>query len=228
MTKFSFILSSLACASLPFISMSVVNAAGGDAATVFKDSTSNSAVKRGDMSVTKGEIAGIENDFKESLIPVPRVPGCDLSTQQTLNLGKKNYRWYNDDVNSWFVDPSFQEHKLRYGLLCVKYRDVDFTSYGAYTPELDVVQFGKNTIGVLPGNNGQTLTKCWNVTSQLQKNTGPTIPFIINVDAAHSFPYWAVYLHEAKLSTCHFRAGIIIPPWPPISIPKYPYENQLQ
>ena len=117
-----------------------------------------------------------------------------MSTRQVMELHdkdlKNDFRWYNDDVNGSFVDPNFPGYPLRSARLCIKYKDVDFTSYGAYTPELDVVQFGKTTLGILPGENGQTLTKCWNVKSRLQKNTSAKIPFIVNVDAAHDFRYW--------------------------------------
>ena len=223
MTTFRSILGSIVCISLPIVSIGIANA-GGDAAKPFKDSTNNSAVNRGTMTIEHGNI---EKNLTESFSLSPdslrssklsvRGKKCDLSTQQTMNLDPKNYRWHDEDVNSKFADPSFPGYELQSARLCIKYRDVDFTSHHAYTPELNVVQFGRTTIGILPGENGQTLTKCWNVEKRLQKNTHSTIPFIINIDAAHDVPHWAVNLHQAVLSTCH--ASITPPPYPYPGIP---------
>lgn len=189
--------------------MGVLKAAeGGDAATAFKDSTNSSAVKRGQMILKRG---GVEQNLAKSLSLSAAGKSCDLSTQQTMDLNASNYRWHNEDVNETFVDPSFNGFKLQSATLCIKYNDVDFTSASAYTPELDVVQFGKTTLAVLPGNNGETRTECWDVKSRLQQNTSANIPFIVNVDAAQDYPFWAVYLYEARLSTCHVSKGTIIP-----------------
>ncbi|NOX91996.1 MAG: hypothetical protein GXP18_05980 [Gammaproteobacteria bacterium] len=222
MTTFRSILGSIVCISLlPIVSTGIANA-GGDVAKPFKDSTNNSAVKRGAMTLQYG---GTEQNLttSSSLLPIllPPKKYCALSTKQVMDLDPKNYRWHNEDVNDTFVDPDFGGLTLQSATLCITYKDVDLTSAFAYTPELDVVQFGNTTIGVLPGNNGETLTKCWNVKSRLQKNTHTNIPFIVNVDAAHDTNYWAVYLHRAVLSTCH--ANLTIPPWPPIIIPPYRY-----
>ncbi len=212
MITFRSILSSIVCISLPIVSIGIANA-GGDVAKPFKDSTNNSAAQVGKMIIERNRA---EKNLTESFSLPSRLPArrgrCDLSTQQVMNLDPKNYRWHNEDVNKPFADPDFPGFKLTSARLCIKYRDVDFTSHSAYTPELDVVQFGRTTIGILPGENGQTLTKCWNVKSRLQKNANANIPFIINVDAAHNRRYWAVYLHQAVLSTCHTAS--IQRPWP--------------
>lgn len=216
MITFRSILSGIVCAALPIIGIGIIGVAnaGGDTAKPFKDSTNNSAAKLGKMIIERNRV---EKNLTESFSLPSRLPAprerCDLSTQQVMDLDPKNYRWHNEDVNKAFADPDFPGFRLTSARLCIKYRDVDFTSYPAYTPELDVVQFGRTTIGILPGENGQTLTKCWNVKSRLQQNTRTNIPFIINVDAAHSRKYWAVNLHRAVLSTCHTAS--IQPPWPP-------------
>ncbi len=226
MTIFRSILGGIICVSLPItgIGVGVANASGGDVVKPFKDSTSSNAVKRGTMTIEHG---GIEQNLTESPSLSSRSLSfstskarCDIRTKQDMDLGKNNYRWHDDDVNSTFADPDFKGFKLQSARLCIKYKDVDFTSYHAYTPELDVVQFGDTTIGILPGNDGETLTKCWDVKSRLQKNTKPTIPFIINVDAAHDHNYWAVYLYNAVLSTCHTNAtiGQPLPPGPGLPI----------
>jgi len=223
MTTFRFILGCIVCTSLPIVSIGVVNATeGGDATTVFKDSSSSSAVKREEMTVERG---AVEQNFTESLTVLPSSKTCNISTRQVMNLHPENYRWHNEDVNDSFVDPNYIGHTLKSAKLCIKYNDVDFTSTYAYTPELNVVQLGSTTLDVLPGNNGKTLEKCWDVKPRLQQNTRANIPFIINVDAAHDINYWAVYLHHAKLSTCHQRKIIfppILPPsWPPVDIRSY-------
>jgi len=220
MSAFRFILGSIVCISLLVVGLSTANA-GGDIAKPFKDSTNNSAAKRGTMTIERGN-GRTEKNLTESFSLSSRLPspgtGCNLSTQQTIDLNPQNYRWYNEDVNETFADPDFPGFNLQSARLCIKYRDVDFTSHPAYTPELNVVQFGATTIGILPGENGQTLTKCWNVKPRLQQNTKPTIPFIINIDAAHSRPTWAVYLHKAVLSTCYTN---VTAPWLPLPYIRY-------
>ncbi|MCF6338028.1 MAG: hypothetical protein L3J84_08760 [Gammaproteobacteria bacterium] len=219
MTTFRSILGSIVCISLPIVSIGIANA-GGDVAKPFKDSTNNSAVKRSAMTIERGNA---EKNLTESFSLSSRLPApggrCDLSTRQVMNLDPGNYRWHDEDVNDTFADPDFPGYALKSARLCIKYNDVDLTSYRAYTPELNVVQFGSSTIGILPGENGKTLTKCWNVKPRLQKNTRANIPFIVNIDAAHDFKHWAVYLHQAALSTCHTRT--ISPPWLPIPPIRY-------
>jgi len=214
MITFRSILSSIVCISLPIVSIGIANA-GGDAAKPFKDSTNNSAVKRGTMTIERGST---EKNLTESFSLPSRLSTssgrCNFNTRQIMDLGAGNYRWHDEDVNDTFADPNFPGYALTSARLCIKYNDVDFTSHHAYTPELNVVQFGSTTIGILPGENGQTLTKCWNVKPRLQKNTGANIPFVVNIDAAHDSKHWAVYLHQAVLSTCHTRT--ISPPWLPV------------
>ncbi|MCF6256992.1 MAG: hypothetical protein L3J98_10955 [Gammaproteobacteria bacterium] len=218
MITFRSILSSIVCISLPIVGIGIANA-GGDIEKSFKGSTNNSAATLGAITI---EHSSAEKNLTESFSLPSRlpVPGrhCDLSTRQAMTWDSRSPRWHDDDVNSKFADPNFPGYKLQSARLCIKYKDVDFTSHSAYTPELDVVQFGNTTIGILPGENGQTLTKCWNVKSRLQKNFGPNIPFIINIDAAHNIRYWALFLHQATLSTCH--ASITKPPYPiPLPLP---------
>jgi len=219
MTTFRSILGSIVCISLPIVGIGIANA-GGDIEKPFKNASNNSAAKLGTMTIERGNA---EKNLTESFSLSSRLPAprrhCDLSTRQTMNWDPLFPRWYNDNVNSGFADPNFPGYKLQSARLCIKYRDVDFTSHSAYTPELDVVQFGDTTIGILPGENEQTLTKCWNVKPRLQKNANPSIPFIINVDAAHDVRTWALFLHRAVLSTCH--ASIIKPPYP-ILLPANP------
>jgi len=224
MIAFRLTLSSIVCVVLPFSGIGMANATdGGDAVKPFQDATNNTEVKRGAMTLDNGSA---EKNLTESpslsLTPPPPGSICNLSTRQVMDLDSKNYRWHNEDVNDTFIDPNFNATTLQSATLCIKYQDVDFTSASAYTPELNVVQLGNTTLDILPGNDGETLTKCWNVKSRLQKNTSASIPFIINVDAAHSSPYWAVYLHSAVLSTCHV-SPVIPPPWPPVVIPPYRY-----
>jgi len=211
-TLFRSVLGCISFSSLAIIGISVANA-GGDTVESFKDSTNNSAVKSEVMIIEKDSA---EKNFTESSSLSSKLPVlngyCDLTTQQIIDLDSDNYRWYDEDVNTAFVDPNFPGFILQSARLCITYGDVDFTSYPAYTPELDVVQFGATSLDILPGNNGETLTKCWDVKSRLWKNTNTNIPFIINVDAAHNINHWAVYLHRASLSTCH--NNLTIPPWP--------------
>ncbi len=220
MSTFRFMLSSVICLSLPIIGLGVANA-GGDTAKPFKDSTNNSAAKRGVMTIERGS-GRTEKNLTESFSLSSRLPSpganCNLSTQQTIDLNPQNYRWHNEDVNEEFSVLNIPGFILQSARLCIKYHDVDFTSHPAYTPELNVVQFGATTIGILPGENGQTLTKCWDVKSRLQQNTNPSIPFIINIDAAHSRPAWAVYLHKAVLSACYTNVTL---PWLPLPYIRY-------
>jgi len=209
MKKSGNILSKVACSSLMFIGVNCSLAVASDAETVYKDASSNSLVTEGKMQVlTNKTLTSLQTDIAAS-----STYGCSISTTQNIDLDSKNYRWHNEDVSSQFIDPAYKLHKLRYAKLCVQYNDVDLTSAGAYTPELDVVQFGQTTIGVLPGENGATQLKCWDVTKRVESSLASHIPFIINVDAAHNRNHWAVYLHNAKLSTCHTPA-FKIPPFP--------------
>jgi len=217
MTTFRSMLGSIVCISLPIVSISIANA-GGDIEKPFENSANNSATNLGVMTIERGNA---EKNLTESFSLLSRLPApkrhCDLSTRQSMEWKPKNPRWHDDDVKSSFADPNFPGYKLQSARLCIKYHDVDLTSHSAHTPELDVVQFGDTTIGILPGENEQTLTKCWNVKSRLQKNTDSSIPFIINVDAAHDIRKWALYLHQATLSTCY--ASTTIPPYPYPGIP---------
>ena len=124
-----------------------------------------------------------------------------------MDLDEKNCRWHNEDVDSTFADPNFVGYNLQSAKLCIKFKDVDFFSATAYTPELDVVQFGSTVLDILRGSNNEIREQCWNVKSRLQGNTEPNIPFIVNVDAAHDYNYWGVYLYHAKLTTCHVEIG---------------------
>jgi len=217
MTTFRSMLGSIVCISLPIISIGIANA-GGDVEKPFKDSTNNSAVKPEAMIIENDSTEKnlTENSSVSSKLSI-RSGYCDLSTRQTIGLDSDNYRWHDEDVKTAFFDPDFPRSTLQSARLCITYKDVDFTSHSAYTPELNVVQFGATTLDILPGNDGETLTKCWDVKKRLQKNTHSKIPFIINIDAAHDVPHWAVYLHQAVLSTCH--ASITPPPYPYPGIP---------
>ncbi len=204
MMKFRFVPGSIVCASLlVVIGVGKVNAAG-DAETVFKDSKSSSVVQLGKISVKRG---GVEQRIAGASSLSAALKSCALSTSQNMDLDGKNYRWYNEDVDKAFADPNFVGYKLQSAKLCIKFTDVDFYISTAYTPELNVVLFGSTVLDVLRGKNNETRTQCWNVTSRLQGNTNSNIPFIVNVDAAHSRPYWAVYLDYAKLTTCHVGAS---------------------
>ncbi|HEB94368.1 MAG TPA: hypothetical protein ENI94_13095 [Gammaproteobacteria bacterium] len=200
MMTFRFIPGSIVCASLlVVVSMGKVNAAG-DVETVFKDSKSGSAVQLGKISVKRG---GVEQRIAGASSLSAALKSCTFSTSQDMDLDETNYRWHDEDVDSAFADPNFAGYKLQSAKLCIKFTDVDFYSATAYTPELDVVQFGSTVLDILRGSDKETREQCWDVKSRLQENAGPNIPFIVNVDAAHSRNYWAVYLHYAKLTTCH-------------------------
>jgi len=203
-------LSSILFLSLPIIAFYSTAAIANDAESVYKDSTSNSIVIKNKMQVLKGK--SIAKSTISSKLVSPSPIGCDIRTKQRIDLDPKNYRWYNEDVNTTFEDPAFKSHLLLNANLCMTYSDVDLTSFGAYTPELDVVQFGKTTLGVLDGTDGEKLTKCWNVTKRVSSSLASHIPFIVNVDAANHKNNWAVFLHEATLSTCHYR-NYFVPPF---------------
>lgn len=196
---------------LPIISIYGTSSIASDVDTVYKDSaSSNLATPEKTQVISNAPITNIVS---------PSPVGCDIKTTQKINLHPENYRWYDEDVKSQFVDPAFKDHALLYAKLCVTYKDVDLTSTDAYTPELDVVQFGKTNVGVLPGKNGEKLTQCWNVTKRVSKSLASHIPFIVNVDAAHNRPTWAVHLYNARLSTCHVeRFGFPILPILPFDL----------
>jgi len=128
-----------------------------------------------------------------------------IETYQTINLGDRNgqyaYRWYNDDVNTSFVDPDFRQCRLTDAELCLEYRDVDFYDQPATNAEIDVVQFGPYAIDVLKGKNNEERTACWDVRSQILNNSASAIPFVIDVDATHDRYYWALGTRKATLTT---------------------------
>ncbi|MCF6362487.1 MAG: hypothetical protein L3J88_03880 [Gammaproteobacteria bacterium] len=205
MMKFRFVPGSIVCASLlVVIGVGKVNAAG-DAETVFKDSKSSSVVQLGKISVKRG---GVEQRIAGASSLSAALKSCALSTLQDMKLDETNFRWHDEDVDSKFADPDFVGYDLQSAKLCIKFKDVDFYSATAYTPELDVVQFGSTVLDILRGSNNKIGEQCWDVKSRLQGNAGPNIPFIVNVDAAHDYNYWGVYLYHAKLTTCHVSSAM--------------------
>lgn len=128
-------------------------------------------------------------------------PCANYSITTTQKIDFDGYRWWDEDIKAAFNDPNYKGCTLTSAKLCVRYWDVDFNDQPAHTAELDVVQFGKDSIGTLTGENGQWRTMCWNVKTQLIENTGPTIPFVVNIDAAHDFDFWAVTIDYATLTT---------------------------
>lgn len=131
--------------------------------------------------------------------------GRIITTTETIYLGGPGcydgYRWFDDDVNTWFFCPDYPGCKLLSATLSVRFCDADFYDQSAFTAELDVVQFGVGSIDVLKGYNNQFNNMSWNVVSQILSNNEDTIPFVINVDAVHNSNWWAVTIHWAKLVT---------------------------
>jgi len=212
-TLFRSVLGCIGFASLAVTSINVANA-DGDTLGTFTDSTNSNTVTPETMIIDNNST---EKNLTESYSLSSKLPilrgYCAVSTKQVIDLDSDNYRWYDEDVDTAFVKPNFPGFALQSARLCISYTDVDFTSHPAYTPELNVVQFGDASLDILPGNNEETLTKCWDVKSRLLKNTNTSIPFIINIDAAHNINNWAVYLHQAVLSTC--QKNLTITPRPP-------------
>jgi len=220
-TLFRSILGFIGFVLLAITSTNVANASG-DTLEPFTDSTNDSAVNPEAIII---ENNSTEKNLTESYSLSSKLPilrgYCGVSTRQVIDLDSDNYRWHNEDVNTAFVAPDFPEFALQSARLCISYSDVNFTSPTAYTPELNVVQFGDTSLDILPGNNGETLTKCWDVKSRLKKNTNINIPLIINIDAAHNINNWAVYLHQAVLSTC--QNNLTITTWSPYNYYNYNY-----
>ncbi|MBT8340872.1 MAG: hypothetical protein HKP58_14720 [Desulfatitalea sp.] len=127
-----------------------------------------------------------------------------ITTYQEIDLGGPGcydgYRWWNEDVNTYFSDPSFS-CRLRSATLCTRFCDADFLDQPASTAELDVVQFGPYAIDIFKGENGQWEQMCWDVRTQILDNNGRSIQFVVNVDATHNSHYWAVTVDYASLKT---------------------------
>jgi len=217
MKKNRYSLARTLCISLPIACINYSLVLASDIDTAYKDSSSGSIVTEGKLQVTTNTTV----TSKQQDSSLTSVINCDIQTNQKIDLDPTNYRWFDEDAKANFIDPAYKSHYLRYAKLCVKYQDVDLTSFNAFTPELNVVQFGKTSLGVLPGNDGETLTKCWDVSRRVLDSLASHIPFYVNVDSAHEKNYWAVNLHYANLSTCHVK-NYIKPPYP--IDPIYPIE----
>jgi len=208
MKKVRNILTIILYSSLPVLGFNSTLALASDVKSVYKDSESNTLVTQEKIEVITGgkmQITTTQSNSQQENAVAFKPIICDIRTNEIIKLNPKNYRWHDEDVKGQFSDPDFKGHRLLYAKLCLKYTDVDLTSTNGFTPELNVVQFGDTTIGVLPGNDNQTLTKCWDVTKRVKSNLASSIPFYVNVDAAHDTNHWAVYLDNAKVSTCHAR-----------------------
>ena len=137
----------------------------------------------------------------------------EVEVKQTLKFNKKVCRWYDQDVDTQFVVLPIPGYEVSKASLSVKSGDVDLYSTGAYTPELDVVQFGSLTIGILEGKNGVWQTQKFKVTDQVKNSSTPEIPFKINIDAAHDTYHWCLLLEKAELVT-KYRKKIVPAPLP--------------
>ena len=179
-----------------------------------------------------GEMEVYESDATRSVLlpkapePIPSIPSSTTSTYQSIDMngncdcddGDMNcgyYRWWDDDVVTAFNDPDFAGCVLTSATLSMKYGDVDFYDQGAFNAELDVVQFGPGSLDVLKGYNNSWEGASWDVKDRVSANTGDFIDFAVNVDAVHTYDYWAVYLCEAVLQTdwcCGTNCPVPVPP----------------
>ncbi len=125
-----------------------------------------------------------------------------IDTAQPIDLDSDCYRWWDDDVESAFWAPYFSGCRLLSATLTMKFGDVDFYDQDAFHAELYVVQFGPGSLDVLKGYNNSWEGMSWDVKDRIPTNEDVMdIAFAVNVDAAHDYPHWAVYLDTALLNT---------------------------